>query len=878
MYRSGLKNVTPFRSSSLRNKFLPVLSRISPLFPTPLSRQQTTKNSLHTDAGLPSKAEIVICGGGIIGCSVAYHLSKLGWNDIILLEQGSLTCGTTWHAVGLIGKMRATSSETALSNYGTELYQKLEEETGLATGFKTCGGMYVARTEERMTLLKRNEAKCRMFGIQAELLTPQKCQDLWPVELRIDDLQGGLWIPEEGAANPTDISQSLARGAIMNGVKIYEKVTLDSVITEGGIVQGVATDKGDINCSIFINCAGQWARDVGLKSNPVVNIPLHSCEHFYVVTKDVPGVHSLLPNLRDPDGHIYFREWSGGLMIGGFEPESKPCFHDGIPKNFEFQLLPEDWDHFEVLLNEILHRVPIIENVEIRQLINGPESFTPDGRYILGEAPEVRNYFVAAGMCSSGIASAAGVGKALSEWITEGHPTLDIWPVDIKRFSRHDNNKRFLRDRVKETLGWHYTLRFPYTENQYARKVKTSPLYSQLDAAGAVWGEKMGWERANWFSLPEEVQSSKSPFGKPSFFRNVQMEVKACHENVALVDMTSMGIFEISSFHEKSCEQFLQLLCAKDVDIPVGGVVQTALLNKEGCYVMECTVARTDKNSYLIIIPTAFTQAAHFWISRHIPKNSTLTLRDVQSSYVVLGVLGPKSDQLLQSLTRTPLNKEDYPINTFKTLEVVYATDAKALRRTNVGDLEKGWQLFIPTQFAHGLYDHMMTAGKPFGITNAGCYCVDSLRIEKGYPRMGIELTSFVTPYEAGLENRIDLQKETDFIGKEALQRLEGKPLNKRLIFMALEEHDSNNIPWGGEPVFRNGKIVGSVSSASLSFVLNKPVCMGYVKNTEEPITDEYIRNGNFEVDVAGQRFPVKAALHRFKEQSTENFLNKVFI
>ncbi|EDO41600.1 predicted protein [Nematostella vectensis] len=771
--------------------------------------------------------------------------------------------------------MRSTMAETQLSNYGTDLYSRLEEETGLGTGFKTLGGVYLARTKERMTLYKRNLAKCQAYDIKAELISPQRCQELWPVELNLDDIQGGLWVPEEGVANPSDICQSLARGAIMNGVRIYEKVQLQSVTTDGQYVDGVKTDKGDIKCDIFINCAGQWAREVGQKSSPAVSVPIHACEHFYIVTKTVEGVHSTLPNMRDPDGHIYFREWSGGLMAGGFEPVSKPCFHESVPDKFEFQLLPEDWDHFEVLMEQMLHRVPALHNAEIRQLVNGPESFTPDGQYILGEAPEVRNYFVAAGMCSSGIASAAGVGKALSEWITEGHPTMDLWPVDIRRFGNHFNNKQFLRDRVRETLGWHYVMRYPYSEKQTARGVKCSPLYAQLDSAGAVWGERMGWERPRWFQLDEEgktelqVVPSTNAFGKPAFFRNVQVEYAACHNSVALVDMTSVGLFEIS--------QFMQTLCARDVGVPIGHIVQTALLNKRGGYELECTVARTAENRYIIMVPTAHTVLAQNWISRHIPNRSSITLRDIQSGFVVLGVLGPMSAELLQGFTTTDLTS-DYPIDTFKELSLGFASDVKAFKRTNVGDLEQGWQLIIPTEYASGLYSQLTKAGKAMDIRNVGCYAVDALRVEKGYPRLGIELTPFVNPFQAGLESRICMFKNEEFIGRSALLSLQDQPITKRLLFMAMEEHDDTNIPWGGEPILRNGEIVGTTSSASFSFTLNAPVCMGYVSNAGHPVSDEYIRDGKFEIDVAGQRYPLRAAIHKFTEQPTGKFFTKVFV
>lgn len=836
------------------------------LFPSSVyGNNQSTFKSYHvrhltSDSALPTEAQVVVCGGGIVGCSVAYHLAKLGWKDVLLLEQGNLSCGTTWHAAGLLGKLRSSAAETKLSNYSVELYSTLEEETGVGTGFKRCGGLVVAQSKERMTLLKRRAAIGRASNVDTEMLSVKEIQKLIPIDMRTDDILGSLWIPSEGVATSSDVCQSLAKGATLNGVKIFEKVAVDAILTDGKSITAIETNSGNIKCEILVNCGGQWAWEIGQKCEPKVSFPLHSTEHLYIVTKPVDGVPSSLPVVRDHDGQVFFREWSGGLMSGGFEMESLPVFHEGIPKKFEYQLLPENWDHFGELMDKILHRMPLIEKAEIRSMINGPESFTPDSRYLLGEVPEVRNFYVAAGFNSGGIANAGGAGMALAEWITAGEPTMDLSSVDIRRFAPHHNNKHYLQECVKETLSWHYLLRFPYSERIRARGLRCSPLFSELDAAGASWGDKMGWEVAKWFSVLGQDHSGGNGFGKPSWLGSTEVEHTACTEGVAVVDLTSLGLFEIESTTDGEVETFLQYLCSNDVALPVGGTVRTLVLNKHGGIELSSTVIRNAPNKFLLLLDDSErVTIAQSLVSRNIPSGSTITFRNIQSGYVILGVLGPSSRQLLQSLTQTSLDDSQFPVNNAKDIDLGYASGVKVFRTSCFGDQENDWKLLVPSELAVCLYRDLMEAGRDLGVRNAGRSVVDCLRIERVIPQVGGELSSFITPREAGIMERVQLNKNYDFIGKQALLDGQHQQSKKRLVHIALQEHDDNNYPWGGEPILRNGSLAGSTTSACYSFKLGRPACLGYLQGEGQ---DAVVQDGRFEIDIAGNLFPVSVSLH----------------
>src|SRR5688572_32334733 len=568
-------------------------------------------------------AQIVIVGGGIAGVSVAYHLAKLGRRDILLLEQGRLTCGTTWHAAGLVGQMRPNRSMTRMSQYGIELYSTLERETGLATGWKQCGSVNVARTPERWIVYQRQAAMARSFGIEVELLTPRQALEKWPL-LRIEDLQGALWFPADGKANPADLAQSLAKGARNLGVKVQEEVRITNINLCNGFVSGVETSSGPIGCEVFVNCTGQWARTLGALSG--VSIPLHSAEHFYIVTEPVAGVHPMLPVMRDPDGYIYFKEEVGGLLMGGFEPEAKPWNKDIIPDDFEFGMLPDDWDQFQILMDNALIRVPALEKAGIKTFMNGPESFTPDLNYILGEAPQVKGFFVGAGFNSMGIASSGGAGMALAEWIVAGEPTLDLWPVDIRRFAGFHGNDAWLKSRVAETLGLHYKMPWPQREQESGRPFRRSPLYDRLKARGAWFGNKMGWDRPNWFAGPGKTPDMQYGWGRGAWFDAVAAEHKATREAVTVVDETSFGKFLVQG---RDAEQVLQRLCTNDIAVPVGRTVYTGLLNTRGTYESDLTIARLARDKFMVITGSAQVTRDADWIGRNVAEDAHFTLTDV---------------------------------------------------------------------------------------------------------------------------------------------------------------------------------------------------------------------------------------------------------
>ncbi len=798
---------------------------------------------------LPTQARAVVIGGGIVGCSVAYHLTKLGWTDVVVLEQGRLSGGTTWHAAGLVGQLRSHPNMTSLIRYSTELYGALEAETGLATGWKRCGSLTVARTQDRMIQLRRTAALARAFGVEAEVITPAEAGRKWPV-MRTDDLIGAIWLPGDGKANPTDLTQALARGARTGGARIFEKTRVTGIAVENGAAAGVRTEAGDVACEVVVNCAGQWARQVGRLAN--VTVPLHSCEHMYIVTREIDGVTPDLPVMRDPDGYVYFKEEVGGLVLGGFEPQAKPWGMDGIPADFEFTLLPDDWDQFEILMENGLIRVPALEHAEVRQFINGPESFTPDNNFILGEAPELRHFFVAAGFNSMGIASAGGAGRALAARIVEGAPTEDLWPVDIRRFAGFEGDDAFLKDRVSEVLGLHYMMPWPLREMEKARPVRRSPVYDRLRAKGACFGSKMGWERANWFATGGAPARMEYSWGRGTWFDRAAEEHRAAREAVAVFDQTSFSKFLL---HGGDAEDVVQRLCANDMAVEPGRVVYTGLLNERGGYESDLTVTRLSGDAYFIVSGSAQTTRDVDWIRRNIPPEARASLTDVTSAYAVFGVMGPRARALLTRLTGADLGNEAFPFATMRDIGIGRAP-VRALRVTYVGEM--GWELYVPVEFAPAVYDDLVRAGRELGLRDAGYYALDSLRLEKGYRAWGRDLTPDCTPLEAGLAFAVRLDKPAPFTGREALVRQRERGLTQRLVQFVLD--DPEPLLFGGELILRDGQSVGEVTSAAYGHTLGRSVALGWVRNADG-VDRAYIEAGAYELDVGGECFAATAHL-----------------
>ncbi len=795
-------------------------------------------------AELPARAQVVVIGGGIVGASVAYHLAHLGFTDLVLLEQGQLSSGTTWHAAGLVGQLRATESGTRLVQYSAALYQSLEAETGLSTGYKQCGGVTVARTPERMVQLLRTAAAAEAFNLECEILTPAQARDRYPI-LESSDLQGAIWLPLDGTANPTDVTQSLARGARMLGAQIVERIRVTDVTVGRGVVTGVVTDRGSIEADIVVNCAGQWAKSIGAMAG--VNVPLHSAEHFYVVTERIDGVDRMLPILRDPDGYTYMKEEVGGLVVGGFEPVAKPWVApDQLPYPFEFQLLDEDWEHFEILMDSALQRVPVLQQTGIKKFYNGPESFTPDNQFILGEAPEVRNFFVAAGFNSVGIASAGGAGRALAQWIASGEPQSDLVGVDIRRFAPFNGNNQWLRDRVGEVLGLHYAVPWPNREFTTARPFRRSPVHHLIDAAGASFGSRMGWERPNFFAPAGSEPVIEYSWGRQNWMPWVDAEQVATRSRVAIFDQTSFGKLLVQG---ADAESVLQWLCTNDVAVPIGRTVYTGVLNARGTYEADVTLTRLAADEYLWVTSSASSVRDRDWILRHVSADQHVEVTDVSGALAVIGVMGPSSRELLQSLSHSDFGHEAFGFGTSREVDIGHCT-VRATRITYVGEL--GWELYVPAEFAVSVFELLHAAGAAFGAANAGYYAINAMRLEKGYRAFGPELNPDYNPVEAGLMFATKLRSEIPFLGREAVEAAKQSGVRRRLVSFVVD--DPAIMMWGGELLLRDDAGTGQVTSAAFGTAVGTCVGFGYVWRPDgSVVTDEYINEGVWGINVSGE-------------------------
>ena len=792
---------------------------------------------------LPDRAQVVVIGGGIIGASVAYHLAHLGITDVLLLEQGQLSSGTTWHAAGLVGQLRASESGTRLVQYSARLYQSLEAETGLSTGYKQCGGVTVARTPDRMTQLLRTAAAAEAFDLECEILTPAQAADRVPI-LRTDDLQGAIWLPFDGTANPTDVTQSLAKGARQLGVRIAERTRVIGIDVRDGAVTGVRTDAGDVEAEIVVNCAGQWAKAVGAMAG--VTVPLHSAEHFYVVTEPIAGVDRMMPILRDPDGYTYMKEEVGGLVVGGFEPVAKPWVApDELPYPFEFQLLDEDWDHFEILMDSALHRVPALNETGIKKFYNGPESFTPDNQFVLGEAPEVRGMYVAAGFNSVGIASAGGAGRALAEWIVAGEPQSDLVGVDIRRFASFNANTQWLRARVGEVLGLHYAIPWPNREFDTARPFRRSAVHGLVSERGASFGSKMGWERPNFFAPAGQEPTIDYSWGFQNWKPWVDAEQRATREGVALFDETSFGKLLVQG---PDAPYLLQWLCTADVAVPVGRTVYTGVLNSRGTYEADVTVTRLAEDEYLWVTSAGSPVRDRDWIRRHAG-DSRVEVADVSGAYTVLAVMGPRSRDLLQSLSRSDLSDAAFPFGDSREIDLGFAT-VRATRLTYVGEL--GWELYVPAEFAVGVFELLEGAGREHRLAHAGYYAINALRLEMGYRAFGPELGPDYNPAEAGLLFATKLKTDIDFLGRAAVEQARADGVRRRLVSFVAAEPDV--MMWGGELLLRDGVGAGQVTSAAFGATAGACVGLAYARRPDGQVVDlDFLDTGDWQVNVGGR-------------------------
>ena len=799
---------------------------------------------------LPPETRVVIVGGGVVGASVAYHLTRLGWKDVVLLEQNALAGGTTWHAAGLIGRLRTTNSMTKINKYSAELYASLEKETGHSVGWKQVGSLIVARSTERMQQLSRSAAMAEWFGVEVEMISPKGALAKWPL-LRIDDVLGAAWLPHDGKLIPKELALALAKGAQSRGAQILENVRVLDIERRDLRATGVKTDRGSINAEYVVLCGGIWTRELGLRCG--VTIPLYPVEHHYVVTEPLPGAFDELPVGRDPDLCIYFRGEGDAVMLGAFQAESRAWMVDRVPDNFSFQLLPPDWDKFAEPLKNAKHRIPALETCQFAKFVNGPESFTPDNNFILGEAPELKNLFVAAGFNSVGIASAGGAGKYLAEWIIEGQPTIDLWSVDIRRFGPWANNRAFLRERVSEVLGLHYQMAWPNREFTAGRGLRQSPLHERLAALGACFGARNGWERPNWFARGGTKPEVEYSFGRQNWFDCHAAEHRSCRERVAIFDQTGFSKYVLKG---PDAVNVLQRLCGNDINVPMGRVVYTGMFNERGGFESDLTLVRTAPSEFYLVSGTAQTVRDLDWITRHIRPNEHAQIVETTSAWAVIGLMGPQARAVLGQLTDADLSNAAFPFATAQSISLGQAT-VRAVRITYVGEL--GWELHIPVEQAVMVYDALMDAGQKFGLTNAGHYAINSLRLEKGYRAWGADLSPDDTPLEAGLGFAVAWNKPTAFIGRDALLRQKQTGVRRQLVIFILR--DPAPMLWGSEPIYRDGKAIGYTTSGSYAHSLGAAIAMGYV-NHSDGVNAAFIKSGAYEISINGQRYPATPHLH----------------
>jgi 4-methylaminobutanoate oxidase (formaldehyde-forming) len=803
---------------------------------------------------LPNKANVVIIGGGVIGCSIAYYLAKLGFSDVVLLERQQLTSGTTWHAAGLVGQLRTSINMTKLAKYTSELYRGLEAETGQATGYRQCGSISVATNEERFEELRRSASMAKVFDLEVNIISVDEIVERYPL-IYSDDLLGGIHIPSDGYANAVDITQALAKGARSNGAKVLQNAKVTAILHDRTKVTGVSTPDGDIEANHVVICGGMWSRD--LAASVGINVPLHACEHYYALFESVEGLDPNLPVMRDYDACTYYKYDAGRLMVGAFEPTAKPWGMDGIAEDFCFDEIAGDFEHFEPVLHDAMQRVPALQDAGLQKFFCGPESFTPDVRYHLGQAPELGNCFVAAGLNSIGLQSAGGIGKVMAEWIRDGHPPVDLWEVDVRRNMPFQGNRKYLRERVSESLGLLYATHWPFRQYETSRGVRKSALYDRLAAAGACHGEAFGWERPNWYA-PQGVEPRyEYSYGRQNWFEHSAAEHKAVRDGVGLFDQSSFAKFRLEG---RDAARVLNQVCANDIDQAPGRLIYTQWLNDRGGIEADLTVTRLDEQSFLIVT-AAETEVRDFsWLEQHIPDSAHCVLTNVTSAMGVISLMGPRSRELLQSLTPADMAHEAFPFASSQEIELGYAI-VRASRITFVGEL--GWELYVPTEFMLGVYDEIVAAGDSVGLVHAGYHALNSLRMEKGYRHWSHDITDEDTPLEAGLAFTVRFDKSDGFIGRDALLKQKETGVGRQLLQFQLQDPDP--LLYHNEPIWRDDELVGHVTSGAYGHTLGGCIGLGYVSNDSGDVLQ-----GDYEIEVAGTRFAADASLRPMYDPDNE--------
>ena len=800
------------------------------------------------NGSVPSHAQVVVVGGGVAGCSVAYHLTKLGWKDVVLLEQTQLTAGTTWHAAGLIVSGFSTETTINMAKYTRDLYERLGEETGQDTGFKPIGYLQTASNPNRVDSLRRRMDFSRCYDVMTEEISASEVKEMWPL-FDTTDILAGFYTASDGRCNPIDATMALAKGARMGGALICEETRVTGIKKNNGRVTGVVTNRGEIEAEYVVNCGGMWARELGKMAG--VNVPLHAAEHYYLITEPIEGMHKDLPIVEDPDLFAYYREEMGGLMLGLFEPVGGPWGMGGIPEGFSFGEIPPDWDRLMPYIEEAMNRIPIAKEAGVHKFFCGPESFTPDMGTLMGEAPELKNFFVCAGFNSLGILFGGGAGQIMAQWIVDGLPPVDISEVNIDRMMPFQNTPKFLHDRTVELLGWQY-ISWPNLQPETARSARKSAMYDRLAEAGAYYGQSVGWEYPDWFAPEGEEPKVEYSWFRQNWFEWSAAEHKAAREDVILMDLTHMSKFLVQG---RDAEKHLNRICANNIAVAVGKIVYTQWLNDLGGIEADMTVTRLAEDCYLLILVDAAHHHCLTWLKRHIPPEAHVFVTDVTSGYNIINVQGPKSRQLISRLTGADMSNEAFPYLTVQEIDIGYAL-VKALRVTYVGEL--GWELHVPTEFTLHVFDALVDAGGDLGLKHAGFQALDSLRIEKAYRDYGHDIDNTDTPLEVGLQYFVDFDKPGGFIGKEALLKQKEEGVKSLLVQFLLE--DPEPLLYGSEPIFRDGVFVGDLGAGSYGHTLGGAVGLGSVEN-DEGVNADFIKSGSYEIEVSGRRYKAKASL-----------------
>ncbi|MGK0187726.1 MAG: glycine cleavage system aminomethyltransferase T/glycine [Verrucomicrobiales bacterium] len=795
----------------------PESSKIPTVIKTLVSNTPVKPESTFPQSELPTSARAVIVGGGIVGASVAYHLSQLGWENIVLLDQGTIGSGSTWHAAGMVGQLRTSNSLTKINKYSVELYKHLQEDLGHDIGWLQVGSLIIGTCEERMSQLRRTAAMAEVFGVEAALLNREEAAEKWPL-MRSDDVSGGVWLPHDGRVIPGATAVAMAVEASKRGVVVAEQTRVEEILMNGQRATGVRTNKGEIQADLVILTGGMWTRQLALQVD--VDIPLYPVEHHYVLSEPIEGAHRDLPCARDPERAIYFRTLDdGSIKLGAFQARSKPWMVERIPSDFSCGLLEDDWSHFAGPLADGKHRIPALENAAFPKFVNGPESFTPDNQFIMGEPAGFDGLFVLAGFNSVGIASAGGAGKYAAEWLQQGAPTMDLWSVDIRRFAPFQNDRAYLRERVSEVLGLHYQMAWPNREVETARGIRQTPLFAQLMARNACFGSSMGWERANWFAPEGVTPVVNYSFGKQNWAPFVAEEVKGCRENVAIFDQSTFSKFLMQGI---DATEVLQQICGANVDVAIGSTVYTSILNERGTFESDLTLVRFGQDEYYIISGTSQAVRDFDWIKRNIPGNADVQFTEITASIGVVSIMGPNARDLLSRVTSADVSNVAFPFATAQELTIDDCS-VRAIRISYVGEL--GWELHAPFAVIPKVYQALVDAGADLSITHAGTYAINAMRLEKAYRAWGHELSTDETPLEAGLGFAIDWT--IPFNGREALLKQKETGIRKRLIALVLE--DSESTLWGGEPIHMNGKLAGYTTSGAFSPTLDAGIALGYV-------------------------------------------------